>query len=141
MDIYSQLYVDSLLSQKYPDAGDQARIADCLAARTAFRRRGHRKHPGAGVPQGRVELVGEVVAGTASAGAEAIPTLDHESVDHPVKDDAVVIRPAARLPGDRAAPDRRAVLPGGALAVRRGSGWPRFPRGSQQRLRLRDYKM
>src|SRR5207244_9007620 len=53
---------------------------------------GHRHDAGLVVPQLRMELVREVIAGPADALAERIAALDHESVDHPMKDRPVVVR-------------------------------------------------
>ncbi len=51
-----------------------------------------------------MELVSEVVARTAGAGAKAVAALDHESIDDAVKGDAIVVRAAAGL-------TRRRILP------------------------------
>src|SRR5688500_15533299 len=53
---------------------------------------GHRQDPRLVVPRLRVELVREGIAGTADPLAQRIAALNHESVDHAVEDDAVVIR-------------------------------------------------
>jgi hypothetical protein len=44
-----------------------------------------------------VDLVVERVAWAAATGAGRVAALDHEAADHPVEDDAVVVRAAARL--------------------------------------------
>jgi hypothetical protein len=46
-----------------------------------------------------VELVAELVTGSASPLAETVTALNHEAADHAVKDDPVVIRPFALLAG------------------------------------------
>src|SRR6185503_400076 len=53
---------------------------------------GHRKNAGAVVTQIRMELVRELVARPAVALPQRVATLDHEALDHTVKDDAVVVR-------------------------------------------------
>src|SRR5687768_12212149 len=60
---------------------------------------GHRQYPGFAVTKRGVELVPELVPGSPGAGAEAIPALDHESVDDTVERDAVVERPRSLLAG------------------------------------------
>jgi hypothetical protein len=52
----------------------------------------------------RVEFVSKVVAGTARSLAERIAALDHEAIDHPMKDDAVIERGFLALAGLRVAP-------------------------------------
>ena len=60
--------------------------------------------PGLAVAQRRVELVGEVVAGSADPLAERVAALNHEAVDHAMKDDAVVVRLRDLLVGARVGP-------------------------------------
>lgn len=60
-----------------------------LVARTGV---GHREQIGLVELQLGVELVGELVAGSAATRPGWIATLDHEALDHPVKDRAVVER-------------------------------------------------
>ena len=57
----------------------------------------HRQQVGPVEAQLRVELVAELVARAATAGAGRVAHLDHETGDHPVRDGAVVVRPAALL--------------------------------------------
>jgi hypothetical protein len=51
-----------------------------------------------------MELVGEVVAGTADPLPERVAALDHETVDHPVEDGAVVVRLSDLVIGPRVGP-------------------------------------
>lgn len=62
---------------------------DAVGARTGV---GHREQIGLVELQLGVELVGELVAGSAATRPGWIATLDHEALDHPVKDRAVVER-------------------------------------------------
>ena len=54
-----------------------------------------------------MELVSETVARAATPGTGRIPTLDHETVDDPVEDGAVI-----EFPGFGGAVDGIGVLPG-----------------------------
>jgi hypothetical protein len=49
----------------------------------------HRKHPGAVVPEFRVDFIGEAVAGTACAGSQRAAPLNHKVIDYAVKGKAV----------------------------------------------------
>ena len=60
------------------------------------------------MPPFRVELVGELVARAAGALAERIAALDHERVDDPVEDRAVIVRPGALPAGAGVGPLLRA---------------------------------
>src|SRR5262245_23662142 len=51
-----------------------------------------------------MELIGEFVTWSAVAFAERIAALDHEAVDNPMKDDAVVVGLATLLIGARVGP-------------------------------------
>ena len=62
-----------------------------LAAVRAGAGVGHRENAGLRVLERLVDLVGEIVAGAAAAGARRVAALDHEVRDHAVKLDAVVI--------------------------------------------------
>ena len=79
---------------------------------------GHRQDAGLVVPEPRVELVGELVAGAADALSQRIAALDHEAVDHAVEDDAVVVRRPSSSPGCR-----DASIPWCLRPARRS--WPR----------------
>ena len=65
---------------------------------------GHREQVRPVEAQLGVELVGEVVARAAGAAAQRVAALDHEVVDHPVEDGAVVERPVVFCPGARVGP-------------------------------------
>src|SRR5688572_11264366 len=54
----------------------------------------HRQDPGAVVPQLRMKLIVELVARAAAALTERVAALDHETLDHAMKNDAVVVRRA-----------------------------------------------
>jgi hypothetical protein len=56
-----------------------------------------------------VNLVTELVAGTAGAVSERVTALDHEIGDHPVEDGAVVERAAGLLPSGRIRPLPRSL--------------------------------
>ena len=62
-----------------------------LAAVRAGAGIGHRENPGLVVLEAGFDLVLELVAGTAHAGAGRVAALDHEIRDHPVKREAVVV--------------------------------------------------
>src|SRR6185436_652953 len=65
---------------------------------------GHRQDARLVVARFRMELVGEVEAGAAGALPERVAPLDHETVDDPMKDDAVVERGFPALAALRVAP-------------------------------------
>src|SRR4030095_5817610 len=52
----------------------------------------HGQDAGFAVAEAWMELVGELVAGSADTLPERVAALDHETVDHAMKDDAVVVR-------------------------------------------------
>ena len=65
--------------------------------------------PGLVVPRLRMELVGERVAGSADPLAERIAALNHEAIDHAMKDDTVVVRLTHLSIGARIGPILRAL--------------------------------
>ena len=72
-------------SQGVAHVGDEELAA--VGARAGI---GHREDAGLVVFQGRIELILELVPGTAHAGAGRVAALHHEIVDHPVEDGVVV---------------------------------------------------
>jgi hypothetical protein len=69
---------------------------------------GHRENARLAVPQGRVELVAELVARPAGTLSQAVAPLDHEVLDDPVENHAVVERGFLRRPRDGIGPFLRA---------------------------------
>src|SRR3954471_20154611 len=68
----------------------------------------HRQDAGLAVALRRMKFVLEGEARAAGALAQRIASLDHEAVDHPVEDGAVVVRLADALAGPRVRPFLRA---------------------------------
>lgn len=65
---------------------------------------GHRENPGFVVAQLRMKLVGKRIAGPADPLSQGIPALNHEAIDHPMEDDAVIVGPGDGLIGARIFP-------------------------------------